>query len=121
VSKIKVERDPFEAKGPFLCCTLNKGAECTFCHERMCIECAKAWSPRKHFILDMCRKRFTPSQLDDAAKCYEGRIKQGKANMTGSCEICMLRKVATHNDRRFDRIKGDDDYDDYDDFDWLNP
>jgi len=123
MSKIKVIQDPFEAKGPFLCCTLNTGAECTFCHERMCQECAKAWSPRKHFILDMCRKRFTKKQLKDAAKCYADRLKQGNGTLkkVGDCDVCNERKQSIHNDRKFDRQENI--YDDIDlDFDPMwNP
>jgi len=119
--RIKVETDPFEAKGPHLCCTLNQGAECTFCKERMCRECAKAWSPRKHFILDMCRKRFTKKQLDAAAKCYADRLKQGNgtAKKVGDCEVCLERKMTSYNDRKFDGQEIYYDNDLADDWNWI--
>lgn len=112
--KIKnVSGDPFEAKGPFLCCTLNKGAECSFCKESMCIECARAWSPRKHFVLDMCRKRFTKGQLIKAAKCYADRLKQGNGTLkkVGNCDVCKERADSTHNDRTYFAEE---------DFDWFD-
>ncbi len=107
--RIKVNTNPFEAKGPFLCCTLNKGAECTFCGMIMCKECARAWSQRRHFVLDMCRSRFSKKELEEANKCYKDRLKEGNGTLKrpGDCKVCRER-LDIGNDRNF--------YDEEDDF-----
>lgn len=95
--KIKVESDPYRLKGPHLCCTLSPEARCTFCNEVMCNGCAIPWSPRKHFIVDLCRKRFTEVDIAKGTKCYVDRLKESKksgALEAGDCKICKKRRAS---------------------------
>lgn len=105
--KIKnVSGSPFETKGPLLCCTLSPEVECDFCGEIMCMSCGKTWSPRKHFILDMCRSRFSKEEIDAANKCYQERLAvegapSALAPITlGECKVCLAR-AEIGNDRLF--------------------
>lgn len=95
-----------------LCCMVNKDFECKFCHEVMCTECGKAWSENKHFILDMCRKRFTSLQLKKAAKCYADRVANQTARarhmpMTqlSDCYVCRAHKKRFAHDFEMDRLR----------------
>lgn len=93
-----------------LCCVLNAEIECIFCGEVMCYGCGHAWSPFRHYVLDMCRGRFTSKELEAAAKCYKDRIKQGNGALKkpGKCKICKARP-AIGNDRHW--TKYDDGFD----------
>ena len=88
--------------GPRLCCTLNKEIICDFCKEEMCLTCGRAWASLAHFVLDQCRKRFSSSELAEAAKCYKDRLQtDGKVKGLGKCKICVERNSLRRNDRCF--------------------
>lgn len=103
---------PEPSKLPKLCCQVNPQIRCSFCKEVLCYECGKAWSKVRHFIIDMCRRRFTKQQLKEATKCYSERKAKQDRNSTkinggivappltaGACQVCTIKRATNHNDR----------------------
>lgn len=85
-----------------LCCVLNAEIECSYCSEVMCDECGKKWGALRHFILDLCRSRFTSKELTAASKCYKDRLAEGngKVVVPGKCTVCRSRKRIDSDRRR---------------------
>jgi hypothetical protein len=84
-----------------LCCKIHPQAVCSYCGHVMCRDCAQAWSGRKHFIIDMCRSRFSAKELKEAAECFKKRLGP-KGEMPfglGTCKICNAKKTLRVNDR----------------------
>lgn len=77
-----------------LCCQINAAMTCWYCKAKLCNDCGRAWSGRKHFIVDMCRKRFTKEEITEANDCFRKRTANGtvKASRLGHCKICNTRR-----------------------------
>lgn len=100
----KIGRDDgLTPKSNDLCCKIHPQAICLFCAHKMCHDCARAWSGRKHFIIDMCRSRFSAKELKEAAECFKkrlgpnGEIPKG----LGKCKVCEIKRCLNANDRAF--------------------
>ena len=97
--KIKNVTGSSEAKEPLLCCTLSPEIECIFCDKVMCAGCGKKWSAARHFVLDLCRKRFTEKEIAAAAECF--KVRKGKqVQGLGECKVCITRR-SLNSDRYY--------------------
>lgn len=100
MAKIKLEKSSITPKSSDLCCSINPTFVCRFCKKKMCVDCGKAWSGRKHFILDVCRGRFSEAQLTESSVCFKKRIVKGKRPSTlGDCFVCKVRPFIPDYDR----------------------
>jgi len=104
MAKIKIERvDELTPSSSTLCCKIHPQVKCDHCGLALCKDCGKKWSNRKHFILDMCRTKFTPAQLREAAICFKKRIaKDGTLpRRLGNCYVCVYKINSGDADREW--------------------
>ena len=87
-----------------LCCSLNPVIQCRFCETLLCKDCGRAWSGRKHFLLDLCRGRFSEAQIKESNACFKERLVDGKVVGLGDCLICIARAAMADNGADLDRM-----------------
>jgi hypothetical protein len=111
---MKIKKEPLEpyhkrikVTDSDLCCKIRPEIQCVFCKELMCKDCGRAWSGRKHFLLDLCRSRFSAAQIKESNECFKRRIVGGKIpSRLGECFICTVRSSIMDTDRmRLDKLR----------------
>ena len=93
--------------GKDLCCLVNQQIKCSFCNTEHCDACGGKYGVAHHYIINMCRKRFFPFEVEWAIKCFLKRTKKKLkgAALLGDCIICQVYRDLEINDRNPIQVK----------------